>query len=227
MGWLLQLSGAVSFFFVIYLMYKFGHLHLARRPDEKPEFYFVTVVALMLASTVGPGLIVFGAGDPLQQTLHNFFVNTGYRSQDERIMFGMNLSIFMWGMMSWTHVALVAIGLLLASHRFGLPLTFRSCFFPLLGAYTWGWIGDFIDGIAVVSAVVGACASTTFACYQIAMCLVNMGWLTNTAEGFGFAIIITIVLITVMSTASAISGLRGGVRFFTPQLSGLVSCLHS
>lgn len=41
----------------------------------------------------------------------------------------------------------------LASYSFGLPLTVRSAFYPVLGNYCWGWIGDFIDGWSIVMTV--------------------------------------------------------------------------
>lgn len=31
------------------------------------------------------------------------------------------------------------------THRKGLPLTMKSCFFPLIGDRIFGWIGDLVD----------------------------------------------------------------------------------
>ena len=31
------------------------------------------------------------------------------------------------------------------AHRKGLPLTMKSCFFPLIGDRIFGWIGDLVD----------------------------------------------------------------------------------
>ena len=47
----------------------------------------------------------------------------------------------------------------LASYRFGLPLTARSSFYPFIGNYCWGWIGDLIDSWAIVMTVAGICTS--------------------------------------------------------------------
>jgi hypothetical protein len=39
----------------------------------------------------------------------------------------------------------------LTSYCFGLPLTVRFSFYPVLGEYRWGWIGEFIDAWSIVT----------------------------------------------------------------------------
>lgn len=221
--WLLQLSSALSFYFVLFIAYKYGHIHLGR-PNEKPEFSFATA-AMLMASTTGPTFLVFGVADPMYRARFNYYELPGYHSQDEADMFVINMTVFRWGMLIWTHIALVGVAMSVASHRFGLPLTFRSCFYPILGAYTWGWIGDMIDGIALVSTVVGASITMGFTSWQIVTCMVYLGWVGNTPDETGLMLTLTITVATILSTASAISGLRGGVRFFSRVAFGLCALL--
>ena len=54
---------------------------------------------------------------------------------------------------------IVAIATGLAIYRFGLPMTIRSTFYPIIGDYCWGWIGDVIDGYSIVMTVAGVCTS--------------------------------------------------------------------
>jgi choline/glycine/proline betaine transport protein len=224
LSWLLQLSSALSFYFLLFLVYKFGHIKLGR-PDEKPEFSLFTAAAMLLASATGPTLLIFGVAEPLYRARTNYYAQPDYHSQDEADMFVINMAVFRWGMMTWTHIALVAIAMSLASHRFGLPLSFRSCFYPVLGAYTWGWIGDTIDGIALVSTVVGGCITMGFTSWQIVSCMVYLEWIGNTPEEIGLMLVLTIMVATILSTASVISGLRGGVRFFSRVAFGLSALL--
>jgi len=65
-------------------------------------------------------------------------------------MYAINLTVNNWAVAGWAPYLVVAICMGLAGHRFGLPMTFRSCLYPILGEYTWGWIGDFIDGFTIV-----------------------------------------------------------------------------
>ena len=41
----------------------------------------------------------------------------------------------------------------IGAYCFGLPLTVRSSFYPIIGKYAWGWIGDVIDGYSIVMTV--------------------------------------------------------------------------
>jgi choline-glycine betaine transporter len=62
---------------------------------------------------------------------------------------------------------IVAIACGLASFRFGLPMTIRSTFYPILGEYCWGWMGDVIDGYSIVMTVAGVCTSLGMGAIQI------------------------------------------------------------
>ena len=39
----------------------------------------------------------------------------------------------------------------LTSYCLGIPLTVRFSFYPILGEYRWGWIGEFIDAWSIVT----------------------------------------------------------------------------
>ncbi len=57
-----------------------------------------------------------------------FRYNDNQRAQD-----ALNLTLFHWGVHGW--IVYVMIGLLLAfvAYRWDLPMTVRSCFYPILG----------------------------------------------------------------------------------------------
>lgn len=40
----------------------------------------------------------------------------------------------------------MAVAAGIAAFRFNLPMTVRSALYDVLGPYTWGWIGDLVDG---------------------------------------------------------------------------------
>lgn len=91
-------------------------------------------------------------------------------------MFGINMAVTNWGISAWIYYMLVGVGMSLAHHRFHLPLTFRSCFYPILGQYTWGWIGDFIDGSSIVVTLAGICTNLGLGTNQIVTGFIYLGW---------------------------------------------------
>lgn len=121
----------------------------------------------------------------------------------------MNLTFFHWGIHGW--IVYVVVGLLLAflSYRKGLPMTMRSCFYPLLGNGIFGWVGDFIDILSVVCTMFGVCTSLGLGAIQL-----NAGF-RRLNKNITFSTtnqIITIWGVTACATLSVISGLKLGIR---------------
>jgi choline-glycine betaine transporter len=55
------------------------------------------------------------------------------------------------------------VGLLLGllSYREGLPMTMKSCFYPLIGDRVFGWMGDLIDVISIITTLFGVCTRSS------------------------------------------------------------------
>lgn len=105
----------------------------------------------------------------------------------------------------------------LASYHFNLPLTLRSCFYPLLGEYTWGWIGDLVDGYAIVTTVAGVCTSLGLGALQISAGLQRVGVVDqDLSESQELTVqLCSIWVITLIATASVVSGLNLGIKYLS------------
>lgn len=130
-------------------------------------------------------------------------------SDNQQAQDAMNLTFFHWGIHGW--IVYVVVGLLLAflSYRKGLPMTMRSCFYPLLGDRIYGWMGDFIDILSVVCTMFGVCTSLGLGAIQL-----NAGF-RRLNRDISFSTtnqIITIWGVTACATLSVISGLKLGIR---------------
>lgn len=79
----------------------------------------------------------------------------------------MNLTFFHWGVHGW--IVYVVVGLLLAfvCYRQGLPMTVRSCFYPLIGDMIYGWMGDVIDILSICGTMFGVCTSLGLGAIQL------------------------------------------------------------
>jgi choline-glycine betaine transporter len=212
--WLINGSKAVFLFFLMYIVYKYGHIHLGRKND-KPEFTSLTYFAMIFAGGAAPTLFIYNVLEPLSHQQGNFFAQAGDQSQDEIDMFAINMNITGWSLATWLTFTIVAIASALAVHRFGLPPTLRSCFYPIFGPYTWGWIGGAIDGLAIVLAIISVTFMICINAAQIASGLVALGWVEeNSGEDESTSIQKAVVwLTTLLSVASVFSGLHGGMKY--------------
>ena len=61
------------------------------------------------------------------------------------------------------------VGLLysLMAYRESLPMTMKSCFYPLIGDKIFGWIGDAIDVTSVLTTLFGVCTSLGLGARQL------------------------------------------------------------
>lgn len=111
----------------------------------------------------------------------------------------------------------------LAGHRFGLPMTFRSCFYPILGEYTWGWMGDVVDGFTIVTTVAGVCTSLGLGAINIVAGFQFLGWVDDDISQDRLTLIqnLTIWGITAMATISVLSGLHQGVQLLSKVAFGI------
>jgi Cys-rich protein (TIGR01571 family) len=203
-------------FFMLWLAWRHGNIRLGPR-DSEPEFSDITYFAMLFSAGIGVGLFFYGVSEPLWHQSSHWFAESGYRSQDEVDMFALNLTVFHWGITGWSQYLVVAVCAGLASFRFKLPMTLRSCFYPLLGDHTWGWIGDIIDGFTVVTTVAGVCTSLGLGCFQISAGLQRVGAIDDdmTEDETRKVHVIIIWVITLMATCSVVSGLSVGIRMLS------------
>jgi choline-glycine betaine transporter len=213
--WMINGSRAILLFFLMYTVYQYGHIHLGQHKDDKPEFSTLTYFVMIFVGGATSTLFVYSMSEPLFHQQGNFFAQAGYRSQDEIDMFAINMNISSWSLASWLIFTIVAVASALGIHRFGLPPTFRSCFYPIFGAYTWGWIGDFIDGLAIVLAVLNVTSMLCFNTVQITNGLIALGWVDESGTQSEIMSIQKIIvwITTLISIASVFSGLHGGMKY--------------
>jgi choline-glycine betaine transporter len=214
--WIFQGTKTLFLVFMLYIWYRYGHLHLGPR-SARPDFDTLSYFCMVFAAGVSVGLLIFFVSEPLSQQTDHFFAQAGYRSQDEIDMFAINMAVTNWGITGWVPFLVVAVAAALGGHVFLLPMTFRSCFYPILGAYTWGWMGDVIDGLAIIVTITAICTTLGLCAIHVVTGLVYLGWVDEhgTTKHITSIENATIWIITFIATASAISGLHGGIRYLS------------
>ena len=209
MGWFLILSVSIYLGIAIILACsKFGRIRLGGQ-NAKPEFPTFAWIAMLVSAGMGIGLMFWSVAEPI------------YHFQDPPALIGaidpasqdaaqqaLGITFFHWGLHAWGIYAIVGLSLGFFAYNWGLPLTIRSVFYPILGDRIYGWAGNVIDILAVASTLFGLATSLGFGVQQV-----NAGF--NFLVGLPVSTPIQVGLIAIITgfaTASVVSGLDSGVR---------------
>ena len=210
--WLFAATPVIVFLFCFGLAISpLGRIRLGGA-QAVPDYKRRSWIAMLFAAGVGIGFMFWGAAEPLGYYSDWFGtpLNVAAGSPEaERL--ALSATLFHWGIAPWAIYAVVGLALGYFAHNKGLPLSFRSSFYPLLGERTWGWAGHLIDLFAVVSTVFGL--ATT----------IGLGG-TQAASGLGYLLgfepsvwvqIGLIATITGLAVISVIRGMDGGVKLLS------------
>ncbi|MDS0261166.1 BCCT family transporter [Haloarcula sp. S1CR25-12] len=215
-GWFYLL--AVNVFIVVLLFFafsKYGKIKIGGVEAEK-EFSDFSWMAMLFSAGMGIGLMFFSVTEPMFyfNTPPSFFgaeAGTGAAAAA-----AMAQTFFHWGLHPWAVYGLVGLGLAFFSFNRGLPLTFRSIFWPLLGERIYGWPGHIIDLVTVFATLFGLSTSLGLGVAQVNSGLSfvfgsGMLGVADIPTGTGPQVVL-IAAITLIATASVAAGLEGGVK---------------
>jgi len=214
-GWFYLLAVNV---FIITLLYfalgKYGQIRIGGVEAEK-EFSDFAWMAMLFSAGMGIGLMFFSVSEPLYyfQNVPAFWgaeAGTGAAASA-----AMAQTFFHWGFHPWATYGLVGLGLAFFSFNRGLPLTFRSIFWPLLGERIYGWPGHIIDLVTVFATLFGLATSLGLGVAQVNTGLSYVGGdilgLISVPTGTVPQVLL-IAGITAIATLSVAAGLDGGVK---------------
>jgi BCCT family betaine/carnitine transporter len=205
-------------------------------PDATPDYGYVGWFSMLFAAGMGIGLMFFGVSEPMghfDAALGGIVVGEdGLRTDwaplggaegnvEEARRLGMAATIFHWGLHPWAIYAVVALALALFSYNKGLPLTLRSCFYPIFGERVWGWPGHMIDILAVLATVFGLATSLGIGAQQASA---GLNFLFGLGTGNSMLILL-IIVITLIAIGSIVRGLDSGVKVLSEVNMGLAILL--
>lgn len=177
--------------------------------DAKPEFSTSAWLAMLFAAGVGIGMMFWGAAEPLA-----YFTGwagtplNAVAGSPEAMRLAISATIFHWGFHPWAVYAVIGLALAFFAFNKGLPLSIRSCFYPILGERVWGWMGDLIDVLAVVATVFGLATSLGLGALQAAA---GLRYLFGIESGLPTQIGI-IIGVTAVAILSVTRGMDRGVK---------------
>ena len=202
-------SVTIFVLFLVYLMFsKYGNIRLGRN-DSKPTYSFFSWISMLFAAGMGIGLMYFSVAEPMQHYSNEVFSgNTAVqRAKDAQLY-----TFFHWGIHAWAIYGVVGLSLAYFAYRYRLPLSLRSCFYPLLKDKIKGTWGNTIDVFALCSTFFGITTTLGFGVVQINSGLETLNILPGTS--FIYQVLIVGVLVS-LSIISAVSGVDKGVRILS------------
>ncbi|WP_107037976.1 BCCT family transporter [Brumimicrobium mesophilum] len=195
--------------FLIFLLFtKYGNIKLGKN-NSKPEYSFFSWISMLFAAGMGIGLMYFSVAEPMQHYTHDAFSeNTPFQRANDAQLF----TFFHWGVHAWAIYGVVGLSLSYFAYRYRLPLSLRSCFYPLLKDRIKGRWGNVIDIFALCSTFFGITTTLGFGVLQLNSGLEKFNVVPDTS--FFYQALIVIVLVSI-SVFSAVSGLDKGVKILS------------
>ena len=207
-GWFYILAANIFVLAGVFFAFsRFGKIRLGG-PQAKPQFSNIAWYAMLVSAGMGIGLMFWSVAEPifhLNAPAPVFDVEPGSAAAAEAAL---ATTFFHWGIHPWGIYALVSLALGFFAYNRGLPLTFRSVFYPLLGPRIYGAWGNVIDVLTVLATLIGLATSLGLGAGQAAA---GLNFLFGWPAGTGFQVLL-IAVITGMATLSVMAGLDAGVK---------------
>ncbi|MEX2550155.1 MAG: BCCT family transporter [Nitriliruptoraceae bacterium] len=207
-GWFYILSANLFVLAAAFFAFsRYGKIRIGG-PQARPEFSRTAWYSMLISAGMGIGLMFWSVAEPifhLNAPAPLFQVEAGSAEAGNAAL---ATTFYHWGLHPWAIYGLVALALAFFAYNRGLPLTFRSVFFPLLGERIYGPWGNAIDILTVLATLAGLATSLGLGVGQAAA---GLNFLFGWSDGVGFQVFL-IAVITAMATMSVMAGLDGGVK---------------
>ncbi|WP_190812979.1 BCCT family transporter [Saccharopolyspora pogona] len=221
-GWIYLVAGlAMLGFLALLAASRYGRIRLGADTD-RPEFSTISWLAMILAAVMGIGLVSYGVSEPISHfvTPPHGLAQPGTK---HAAVVAMQYSFFDWGLHAWAIFAVFGIALGYSTHRKGRKGLISPMLRPLLGERVDGPVGKAIDVLAIFATLFGTTTSLGLGALQIDGGLSRVFGLSG---GTSTQILI-IAVVTLLFTASAITGLHKGIRFLSETSMGLAVLLFA
>ena len=205
-GWLLIIAANIFVLFAFFLAFsRFGKVRIGGQ-DAKPDFTLWAWFAMLFSAGMGIGIMFYGVAEPvLHFSTPPFLAEAG---TPDAAQVATAVTFFHWGIHAWAIYAVVGLALAFFAYNWGMPLTVRSAFYPLLGDRIYSWPGDVIDTLAVLATLFGLATSLGLG---VGQANAGMNYLFGIPDSVTTQVIL-IAIITGIATLSVVAGLDGGVR---------------
>jgi BCCT family betaine/carnitine transporter len=174
-----------------------------------PDYSRLSWFSMLFGAGMGIGLIFYGVSEPVTHFTSAMAggpaaplsgaAGDAAASRD----LAMAATIFDWALHPWAMFAVTGLALALFAYDFGMPLSLRSAFYPLIGKAVWGRTGDVIEVLAVFATIFGLATSLGLGAQQAMAGITYLYHITSSPASI-------LVLIGIMAGITFLS-VRGGI----------------
>ena len=211
-GWLFgALAIAIAIFMLTVGYGRTGGIRLGA-DDEEPEFSTASWISMLFAAGLGIGLLFYGPLEPLTYFLDPSPSQSVEPGTTDAILPAMAQTILHWGPIAWAFYALVGGSIAYNAYRRGRAPLISALFEPVFPGATHRVLGRFIDFFAIIVTLFGTAVSLGIGALQI-----QSGFMLVTGIGpLGNVFLIgSIAVLTSLFIASAVSGVKRGIRLLS------------
>ncbi|GAA3281815.1 BCCT family transporter [Nesterenkonia halobia] len=220
-GWSLMLIplGLIGLLLVLACS-RFGRIRLGG-DDSRPEYPTYAWIAMLLGAVMGIGLITYGVAEPVT---HLFDPPHGLSEpgSQQAVVDSLRFTFLDWGIHAWAVFATFGLAIGYSTHRLGNKGLVSPILRPLIGRHADGLVGKAVDVLVILATLFGTTTSLGLGAAQISQGLSQVTGLELTGTGVQIAVI---ALITVLFTASAMSGVGRGIRMISQTTMVLAAAL--
>ncbi len=195
---------------VVLAVTKYGHIRLGP-DDSRPEYPTYAWIAMLLGAVMGIGLITYGVAQPVSHLLTPPHGLSEPYTQ-EAVIDALRFTFLDWGMHAWAIFAVFGLAIGYSTHRLGNKGLVSPILRPLIGRHADGPVGKAIDVLVIVSTLFGTCTSLGLGAAQISE---GLSQVLNTELNSIPVQVVIIAVITLIFTASAMSGVGRGIRYLS------------
>lgn len=209
-GWFYTFAMTCFVGFAIWIAYFSKYKNMKLGPDDsKPEYSNLSWFAMLFSAGMGIGLVFYGIYEPL----YHYVNPIGAESMSiDAAKFAMTKSFLHWGLHPWANYSILGLGLAYMQFRRNKPGLISSLFISLIGEEkAKGYIGKLIDILAIFATAAGMATSLGLGTYQISSGLNFMFKIPETT----LIQIIIVVVITIIYTWTAVTGIDKGIKFIS------------
>ena len=189
---------------------RFGDIRLGP-DDSRPEYPTFAWIAMLLGAVMGIGMVTYGVAEPVSHLVSPPHGLAEPGSQ-EAVVDALRFTFLDWGLHAWAVFATFGLAIGYSTHRLGNKGLVSPILRPLIGRHADGLVGKAIDVLVILSTLFGTTTSLGLGAAQISQGMSRMTGLDLTTTGVQ---LIIIALVTVLFTASAMSGIGRGIRYLS------------